>query len=59
MNHLYRTAVEHIVGLGFDESTAANIVGMDLDCSFDEHVEYILNCDAHDISQWIGIGGQA
>lgn len=59
MNHLYRTAVEHIVGLGFDESTAEGIVGMDLDCSFEEQVEYILNCDAHDIREWIGIGGRA
>lgn len=59
MNHLYRTAVNHIVSLGFDESTAADIVGMDLDCSFDEHVEYILRCDADDICSWIGIGGRA
>ena len=59
MNRQYQIAVEHIVGLGFDESTAADIVGMDLDCSFEKHVEYILNCDAAEISAWIGIGGVA
>ena len=59
MNHEYQIAVEHIVTLGFDESNAADIVGMDLDCSFEEHVEYILKCDAHDIREWIGIGGRA
>jgi hypothetical protein len=55
----YQIAVEHIVGLGFDQSTAEAIVGMDLDCSFEEHIEYILNCDTDGICAWIGIGGRA
>lgn len=57
--HLYREAVDHIVSLGFPRTFAHDVVSMDLMCSFEEHVAFILGCDADDITAWCGNGGPA
>lgn len=64
MNPMYLSAVAHIVQLGFTQPEAEAIASMDLDSEFDyeSHWHYILDCDASDITAWIGIhptGGAA
>lgn len=64
MNPLYLRAVAHIIRLGFTQTEAESIASMDLDSVSDSesHWEFILDCDAGDISAWIGIyptGGAA
>ena len=64
MNPLYLRAVAHIVRLGFTQREAEAIASMDLDSEseYESHWDYILDCDASDISAWIGIeptGGAA
>lgn len=60
----YRNAADHIVSLGFTETDADSIAGMDIESDNDRlnHYEYILGCDANDITRWIGVqpnGGAA
>lgn len=57
MNPLYLRAVAHIVRLGFTQPEAEAIASMDLDSEseYESHWEYILDCDASDITFWIGI----
>lgn len=52
-----RESIDHIVSLGFACHHAESIAGMDLDSETDrdEHLNYILQCDAADITSWIGI----
>ena len=63
MNPMYLSAVAHIVQLGFNRTDAESIASMDLDSEsdYDSHWEFILDCNAGDISAWIGIypGGAA
>ena len=64
MNPLYLRAVAHLVRLGFTTDESQSIASMDLDseCEYESHWEYILDCDASDITAWIGIhptGGAA
>ncbi len=57
MNPLYLRAVAHIVRLGFTQVEAESIASMDLDseCEYESHWESILECNASDITAWIGI----
>lgn len=60
----YGNAVAHIIALGFTETDADSIAAMDIESDNDRlnHYEYILGCDADDITRWIGVrpnGGAA
>ena len=52
----HQEAVNHIVALGFRLSTAQAVAEMDLDSESDRpaHYAHILECDRHDLAEWIG-----
>lgn len=54
----YRNAVSHIYSLGYTFETATDICQMELDGGDDAriaHLKFIMQCDAEDIVDWIGI----
>lgn len=52
VNPLWLAAVEHVVSLGFSREDAEGLANMSgVDCG-DGHLEYILECDRHDIMTW-------
>lgn len=58
MNHPYFSAIEHIEGLGFSRWTADRIAMMQKplgrECSVEEHVAFIISCDAEQIKDLFG-----
>ncbi len=61
MKSLYMRAFEHLISLGFSEDDSEAILAMDLDSESQrsEHFDHILECDAEDITNWIGIRPEA
>jgi len=57
MFSFYTKAVNHLIALGFSREHAESIAAMELDSvdSREAHYEYILECDQHEITAWIGV----